>query len=378
MKNQSFTTVIVFCLLLFGFTAASVRKPSAEFSETENRFLAQRPTVRAESVINGSFQSDYEEYLNDQFPFRNGWICLKTSAERLLLKRESKDIYFAEDGYLIEKHTGSFETDTARRNIAALAEFVQHYAEQFEEPHLSVLVIPNAVDILQDKLPPFASPGGGNDYLKELAKTLPENVWFDAGRILQAHAEEALYYRTDHHWKTLAAFYVYRAWADRQGYTPPKLTDYEICTVTDSFEGTVQAKLGISTREDTIELFLPKTETSYTVYNSVLKETKDSLYDCSALDSRDKYAVFFGGNQPFLRICTESGSGRRILVIKDSYANCFLPFMLEEFQEIDVVDLRYTSQRLSELIAENKYTDLLLLYNASGFAEDMSITKLTN
>lgn len=376
-KRQSHVTVFIFCLLIYGFTVATMLKSSDEFSETENRVLAQMPNVNAENILNGDFEAAYEEYLTDQFIFKDYWIGLKTSVERLLMKRESKDIYFAGDGYLIEKHTGSFTTQIAQRNAEALAEFVRQYEGQFGEGNISVMIVPNAVDILQDKLPPFAV-SGGSDYQRQITEVLPEEVWFDTARILKMHDEEELYYRTDHHWKTLAAFYVYQAWAEEQGYAVPELEDYVIETVTDSFEGTVQSKLGIKTVGDTIELFLPKEEIAYTVYKAGSEETGHSIYDYSALNGKDKYAVYFGGNESFMQISTEADNGRRILVIKDSYANCFIPFMLGEFQEITVVDLRYTNQSLSKLIAEGEYTDILILYNASGFAEDMSISKLTN
>lgn len=375
---QPCVTVIVFCLLIFGFTAATILSPPMEFSETENRVLAEMPEVKIDAILSGDFEADYEEYLTDQFVMRNQWISLKTSVERLLLKRESKDIYFAKDDYLIEKHTGSYETQMAQRNIVALTEFVQQYEEPFGESHISVLIVPNAVDILPDKLPPFAESGGGNEYLEQISEILPEGIWFDGASVLREHTDEEIYYRTDHHWKTLAAFYVYQAWAEKQGYTVPELTDYEIQTVTDCFEGTIQSKLGIGTAGDTIELFFPLTEPAYTVYRESTEITENSLYDYAALDTKDKYAVFLGGNEPFLRIRTAAPNERKILVIKDSYANCFIPFMLGEFQEIDVLDLRYTNQRLSGILAEGGYTDILILYNASGFAEDISISKLTN
>lgn len=375
---QPYVTIIVFCLLIFGFTAATILSPSMGFSETENRVLAEMPEVKIDTILSGDFEADYEEYLTDQFVMRNQWISLKTSVERLLLKRESKDIYFAKDDYLIEKHTGSYETQMAQRNIVALTEFAQQYEEQFGQSHLSILIVPNAVDILSDKLPPFAESGGGNEYLEQISEILPEGIWFDGASVLREHMDEEIYYRTDHHWKTLAAFYVYQAWAERQGYIVPELTDYEIQTVTDCFEGTIQSKLGIETASDTIELFFPLTEPAYTVYRESTEITENSLYNYAALDTKDKYAVFLGGNEAFLRIRTAAPNERKILVIKDSYANCFIPFMLGEFQEIDVLDLRYTNQRLSGILAEGGYTDILILYNASGFAEDMSISKLTN
>ena len=384
---QSYITIFVFCMIIFGFAVALIINPPTEFSETENRVLTGMPELSMDTILSGDFEEDYEEYLTDQFVLRDRWIALKTSVERLLLKRESKDIYFAEDDYLIEKHTGIFTTQMAERNISTLEKFAEMYEGQFGAEHISVMIVPNAVDILQDKLPPFADFGGGNEYLERIAEGLPEGIWFDSISVLREHANEEIYYRTDHHWRTLAAFYVYQAWAGKQGYTVPGITDYEIRAVTDSFEGTVQSKLGLRTAGDTIELFYPVTQPPYTVYHEAasIKEEpsmegessgESGLYDYTALETKDKYAVYFGGNEPFLQIRTEAEDGRKILVIKDSYANCFIPFMLGEFQEIDVLDLRYTNQKISEMIAEGGYTDILVLYNAAGFAEDMSISKL--
>lgn len=374
-RTQSCITAVLFCVLLFGFTIVTLMQPAAEFSETENRVLAQRPDISLVTVLRGEFEADYEEYLTDQFVLRDRWIGLKTSVERLLLKRESKDIYFADDGYLIEKHTGVFTSDTAQHNITALAEFVRQYQPQFGAEHLSVMIVPNAVDILREKLPPFAAPYDEEDYLAQIADALPEGVWLDTAQVLRAHHKEKLYYRTDHHWKTLAAFYAYQEWARTQGHAVPELADYDIKTVTDSFQGTIQSKLGIQTEGDAIEVFLPKEAVSYTVRRGDIEET--SLYDVSALDTKDKYAVYFGGNQGFIQIRTEADSERKILVIKDSYANCFIPFMLEEFQEIDILDLRYDRQKVSQRITSGGYTDLLVLYNAAGFAEDTGIVNLS-
>lgn len=377
-RRQSYVTLFVFCLLIFGFTAATSIKSPTKYSETENRILTQMPEVNLEAISRGEFETDYEEYLTDQFVFRDQWIGLKTAVERLLLKQESKDIYFAKDGYLIEKHTGSFSTQLAQRNIAALTTFVRQYGAQLGAGHISVLIAPNAVDMLQDKLPPFAAPGDGNNYLEQIKASLPEDTWLDSASVLREHTQEEIYYRTDHHWKTLGAFYVYQAWASEQGYHVPELADYKIKVVTDSFEGTIQSQLGIQTAGDTIELFFPDNAPTYTAYRESTGATEYSIYNYDALETKDKYAVFFGGNESFLKIRTDAENGRRILVIKDSYANCFIPFMLREFQQVDVLDLRYTNQKLSELVPTGEYTDILLLYNVSGFAEDLSISKLLN
>lgn len=375
-KRQSWNIITLFCILIFGFTAATLIKPDTEYSESENRTLAKMPELKAETVLNGEFEADYETYLTDQFVARDAWIGLKTGVERAMLKRESKDIYFADDGYLIEKHTGAFTSDTAELNVRVLGEFAKMYREQFQD-RMTVMVVPNAVDILADKLPPFASPYDEEKYLGSIQKALPEGVWFDTSSVLRAHADEELYYRTDHHWKTLAAFYVYQEWAAQQGFAPVQSSDYDIETVTSDFEGTIQSKLGIDAQKDSIELYKQKEDIFYTVQIGDSEEVGYSVYDRTALETKSKYDIFFGGNHALVKIKTRAGTGRRILVIKDSYAHCFVPFLLEEFDEIDMLDIRYYNQKVSELIAAGNYTDLLFLYNASGFAEDTGISRLT-
>ncbi len=375
-KIQAWSSIVLFIILIFGISIVTLLHKDTEYSETENRTLAQMPQVHLSSVLDGSFESDYEDYLTDQFILRDEWIALKTNVERFTLHTEINDVFFAEDDYLIEGHTGTFTTELAASNLSVLAQFCRKYLPQFGEEHMTIMIVPNAVDILRDKLPAFASPYDEEIYLENIKEALPDGIWFDVRAVLQKHQEEDLFYRTDHHWKTLAAFYVYQAWAGEEGFPVPEESSYEIETVTDSFEGTVQAKLGIHTVMDTIERYLDPAAPAYTVEKDDNGEILDTLYDEDALDTKSKYDYFFGGNNALTRIETEAGTGRRILVIKDSYAHCFVPFLLSEFDEIDALDIRYYNQLVSDLIENGEYTDLLFLYNASGFAEDTSLRRL--
>ncbi|MCC8104354.1 MAG: hypothetical protein LIP11_19580 [Clostridiales bacterium] len=380
-KTQSWNIITLFAILIFGFAIATIIAPDTEYSETENRTLAQMPDFSLEALLDGSFASDYEDYLTDQFVLRDNWIALKTNTEQALGRTQSNDIYFADDDYLIEAHTDTFTAEQAATNIQLLAQFVEKYAGQFTDGHMTVMIVPNAVDILRDKLPAFASPYDEGEYLEELQVAVEtaagrENLWFDARSVLQEHRDEEIYYRTDHHWKTLGAFYVYQAWAEAQGYTVPTADSWQIETVTEEFEGTIQSKLGIHTVTDSIELYLDPEDPYYTVEKDGSGEISYSLYDYSALATKSKYDIFFGGNNALTQITTRAGTGRKILVIKDSYAHCFVPFLLSEFDEIDVLDIRYYNQELSVLISEGGYTDVLFLYNASGFAEDASLARL--
>lgn len=376
-KKQNWTIIGFFLLLVFGFTIVNLLKPDTKFSEEENRELAQMPQINLDDVLSGKFSGDYETYLTDQFVLRNYWIGVKTQTERLIGKQEVNDIYFADDDYLIEKHDGTFSANQALGNITYLASFLQTQQEALGKDHVKALIVPNALQILEEKLPPFAKKGEEKEYLQKIAAALPQGSFVDVESVLEAHKEEYLYYRTDHHWTTLGAWYAYEAWAQDAGFSYTPREKYKREVLSDEFFGTVEAKVNTEVPGDTIEAWIPVEETAYTVtFNRDAASATDSLYDRSYLETRDKYAVFFGGNQPLAEIRTQADSGRKLLVIKDSYANCFVPFAVQDFAEVVMVDMRYFNERLSEYIAEHEFTDILFLYNASGFAEDTSLAKL--
>ncbi|MGI6017917.1 MAG: DHHW family protein [Marvinbryantia sp.] len=376
-KQQNLCIIGMFLAMVFGFTAVSLLKPDTDFSEKENRMLAKMPELTVKDVLNGTFSREYETYLTDQFFLRDEWIGVKTDVERLMLKQEINDIYFAKDGYLIEKHSGSFDSPTALQNISTLAEFLEVQQAAFGADHVKAMIVPNAVEILKEKLPPFAKNTQEEEFLVRVQEGLPEDSFIDAGNILTAHTNEQLYYRTDHHWTTAAARHVYKVWAEKIGLSIVPDEGYTQEILTDEFYGTIEAKVNTKVQADTLTAWKPLKPVPYTVIlNRDETNVKESLYDLSYLDTRDKYAVYFGGNQPLIEIDTEAESNRRLLVIKDSYAHCFVPFAVQDFAAVTMIDLRYFNESLSEYMHANEFTDVLVLYNASGFAEDTSIGKL--
>lgn len=375
--RQSVNIAAVFLLLIFGFAIATVLKPSNERSETENRLLEQKPVLTWNALISGKFSEDYEAYLSDQFVVRDGWISLKTAFERAALRQEAEDVYFARDNYLIEKHTGVFTAETAERNIQTLAAFFTNLSKSMDPVHLTAMVVPNAVDILRDKLPPFADPYDEEIYLQKIAGALPEGVWFDSSSVLRQHSGEEIYYRTDHHWKTLSAYYTFEAWAGEKGLAGDSAFSFRPVTVTDSFEGTIASRLGIVGRADSIERFDPEIPFDYYLIYNQSDDIRNTVYQDSFLERKDKYAYFYGGNFGLIQAkMPEHETGRNLLVIKDSYAHCFVPFTYALFDQVDMLDTRYYNASISALIGQENYTDILFLFNAAGFAEETSLARL--
>ena len=220
----------LFLLLVFGCTAASLFAPKREFSDKEIRVLAQLPKPEIADILDGIFSKEYETYLADQFFGRDGWIGVKTMAERLEGKSEINDIFFADDGYLIEKHSGVFETDTAQRNIGFLADFLAYWSGRIGSSHVKAMIVPNAVEILKEKLPPFAECPEEAEYLERIRNALPADTFEDVAGLLWEHRDEELYYRTDHHWKTYAARLAYEQWTQDCGIGILPASGYRIET----------------------------------------------------------------------------------------------------------------------------------------------------
>ena len=377
-QKQSWNIIVLFLVLIFGFSAASALKPQRSFSEKENRSLSMRPGISLQSVLSGEFEQDYEDYLKDQFLWRDQWIALRTRAEKASLKQEVHDVYFAKDHYLIEKHTGVFDTETAQANAELLGTFMWQISEQYGNRHVTAVIVPNAVSVLTDKLPRLASPYPEQLYLRKIRDAVPDECWIDAQSVLSAHQDKEIFYKTDHHWTTLGAFYVFQEWASSRGFGEVRQDTYSATTVTEDFEGTVAAKVGIKVRPDRIVRYNKVNESGCTLVYNQSDDVRSTLYQDTKLDTRNKYDYFLGGNYGLIEITNRSNilTRKRVLIIKDSYAHCFAPFVIQYADEVDLLDLRYYNESVKALLESKDYTDILFLYNAAGFAEDPSLSKL--
>ena len=370
---RSKVTVTIFLLILSGMSVFGFETGDERYSEKENRYLAIKPDLDRGNLLNGKYQEDYETYLADKTIFRNKWIELKTYIKLASLKKDVNGVYFGKDNYLIERQdTDKFETENADKNCKYLEEFVNNYKINTD---ISIMLVPNTSEILKKKLPKYAYNFNETRYINDIYKEIGEDNTVDVNEILKAHKDEYLYYKTDHHWTTLGAYYAFTEYADKTGINIEK---YTTKLVTDKFYGTMSSKANLEIEADKVYIYEPDKEEEVSVRYNNSTELKDSLYEMSALDKKDKYSIFLGGNNPLVQITTNAENDRKVLVIKDSFAHCFIPFMISGFSKIDVVDLRYYNESIRKMIEEGGYTDILVLYNVGNFVEDKNIYKLVN
>lgn len=376
-KLAAWLPIGVFLCLIALLSAWNLLRPTRTFSENENRVLTQFPELSAESVLEGTFSEKYEEYLADQFPMRDSWISLKTRTELLLGKKDINNVFFGKNGWLIDKYKGTLSEERTQANLERLGSFMQFAAEKLGSDHVRAMLVPTASGVLDNRMPAFASDFDQAALLEKAAALCPDDTFLNLLPLLQEHKEEPIYYRTDHHWTTLGAFYGYTAWAESIGLTPYGREDFSEETVADDFYGTTHSKINLPVYPDSIIRYTPRFPAAYHLIFNLGEKESDSLYDESKLEGKDKYSYFLGGNNPIVTITSSTGEkGRRLLIIKDSYSHCFAPFAVNHFEETTLIDLRYFNLGVQTFLEQEDFTDVLVLYSTANFADDRNLNTL--
>ena len=244
----------IFIILLFLVMIINMIVPDREESELENRALEQRPRFNLTTILSGDFMEQWEKYLSDQFAGRDTWRSLKVSLDRLGGARKENDIYIGKDGQLMEDievpDDGRLEA-----NLTAIRDF----AETYEDIPVTMMLVPDAACILNDSLPAFARVEDQRQMFSMAERKLGDTVnWVDTVSILNNHKSEKLYYKTDHHWTTQGAFYVFQDAAETLGIEGDVSDDFVSYTVTDSFNGVLAASSGVGLDEmEQIDIYAP-------------------------------------------------------------------------------------------------------------------------
>ena len=368
-QRQVLTALLLCAVFLLPILSLAARDRS--YSEAENRSLAQRPQLTFDAVRTGSFFSSFSDYLADQLWGRDGWITLDTFGQRLLGRKEVNNVFLGSDGYLF----AAPEIPDAERSAAKLAA-VNGFASQHPELSVSLMLVPDSAAVLTEKLPTNAPLRDQAADIEAVRQSLsPDLRFLDVLPALRQHADEEIYYHTDHHWTSLGAWYAFGAFSDvfTGGIAIPA---YDVLTVSDDFEGTLSSRSGVHGSRDHIEVYLPQNGPDYYVYYPDSQTKVTSMFRSEALDGKDKYTVFFGGNHPITEIWSAAGTGRDLLVFKDSYANAFIQFLTPYYDSIILIDPRYYYGDLSTVMSSYNISDVLFLYSADTWQTDTTLTDL--
>lgn len=361
---------VFFCLILAGGILVFCLPPK-EYSENENRYLAKLPVISVEGVLHGEVQEKLEDSMCDQFIWRDGWLSFATYVESLTGRSCINQVYLGKDSYFFEK---VLDSDLSQKKYETNLKMIHAFAQQ-ENMDCTLLLVPSPATVLQDKLPNRAVMYDSNS-LEKLGEQYFSDQWLNITEDLQkVSKDEQVYFRTDHHWTLRGAYEAYCAYTEHIGGSVSSYESFLPEAVDDKFLGTIYSKL------------LPKNVKADTIYvakevpdNSIVTcdgEKTDGMYEWDKLDTKDKYAVFFGGNYGIVEIENPQAKNEETLfVFKDSFANSMIPFLVGDYQKIIMIDLRYYTQSVSQLVKQYDKKSMLVLYEMSNFAKDDYQSKL--
>lgn len=375
MKRRNIITVVIFLILLFSLTLFNLFTPDREFSENENRVLATFPNFSLGALAQGKFTDGFEKYITDQFVQRDLFVSIKTGTDLVAGKKDNGKVYFGKDGYLFQKND-KWTKEMLEKNMAAVTMFTESLKKLGSNADVKTLLVPSSGQILKDKLPDFLTLPNEDEVFDYANKTLASGSLIDIRPTFLKDTAEQLYYRTDHHWTTDGAYLAYTEWAKATGLTPYTKSDFMIQTVSDSFLGTSYSKAVVPMAPDSIVNYLPNFPFSVSVKLNDVDGVFSSLYFEKALETKDKYVYFLDGNHGFTTIDTSVKNGKSVLIIKDSFANSFVPFLALHYEHVYMVDLRYSKDDIAKFTAENKVDDVLFLYGIDTFTTDLNLAKL--
>lgn len=348
--------VIFFIVFIFGILIASTISKDKQFSDYENRSLQMFPEISKEAIFEGDFQNNFDTYTSDQLIFKNYFVKAKNYLDISQLKLEVNGVYRAKDNFYIERHSkDDYDLELLNKNIDFLLNFKNKY-------NAEIYLVPTANQILQDKLT-FNNDFDYNNYMSKI-----ENINY-VDNILNSYEgnKDDLFYKTDHHWTTIGAYELYKNIVENPIELNLELID-------DSFYGTINNKLNITMEPD--KIYKQSSSTNFKInYDMMPKE--GNMYEEKHLKTKDKYSYFLDSNHGHISIINEDiASNEKVLIIKDSYANCFVPFMAESYKQVDVIDLRYFNMPMSQYLTMFNYDRIIVLYNKDGFATSEYIFNL--
>lgn len=314
------------------------------------------------NIFNDSFINDVENYIKDQYVFRDASLKIKSTINKILQKKISNGVYVLNDRYIEKEPTLDYDYIAFRTNDL-LNEFNDIKTE------VDFVLLPNAYNINHDKLPLYSEKSYQKDVFTLLDNTYSSSLvkFLNLSQKIEDLYEKGIdiYYRTDHHMTSEAVYNIKDDIFLSLGINDDR--QYNKVKVCDSFQGSLMSKSGIFTDiVDDIYLYLDTKPLRYVVTDFQNNKKTASIYDFDKINSYDPYLVFVGSNGKLINIKTENYYKKRLLVIKDSYANCFIPYLIPYFSNIDIVDPRYV-ENIKDIVDYDEYDNILVFYNMNTY-----------
>ncbi|MCR1950058.1 DHHW family protein [Clostridium sp. DSM 100503] len=369
-KIVKYPISIFVLMIIIIITILDIFNRDKDFSNFENRSLAQKPVFYFDDFLKGRFTKDYERYINDQFVFRDKWIDLKSRSEFLLGKIENNNIIYGENNFLFEKYQ-KIDEKSLTKNI----EFLLSFINKTPKDKVNFMIIPSSYTIYKDYLPYGVELVDQETYIKDIYNYLNNYNNINIISImdsLKENKDKYIYYKTDHHWTSFGAYLAYSEFVKNNNLTLVDMSHFNKNEV-DNFYGTYFSKSKNFNAESDVITYYDLPNLSVSIDGVPV----DNINDDSRWSSSDKYSAFLRGNNGLTIIQNNDiYNNNKILVLKDSFANSFIQYLVNNYKEVYVVDLRSFIGSFNEFFESNKFDDILIMYNFINLVEDVNISKI--
>ncbi|MFI3283756.1 MAG: DHHW family protein [Erysipelotrichaceae bacterium] len=355
--------IVLFVGFIFVVSIANVFNEQISFSNNENRYLSQFPSFTWDSFLEGKYTKKFEDFIQDQFVERDFWIVVKAVTSQAFLKLENNEVYLAKDENLIDQFI-LYDEEQLIKNIG--------YINRFEHP-VSLMIVPSAASVNASLLQPYSYNTNEDELLALIESSLFDHVsYVDVASALKN--TENSYFRTDHHWNYYGSYLGYQAFVESIGLEAIS-QDYEV--VSDGFKGSLLSKSGLFYyKPDEIMTYSPLDEVNVTITFED-GSSYDTLFFEENLLIKDEYTYYLDGNHALVEIVNHDiDNDETLLVVKDSFAHIMVPYLVNHYKTIIMVDLRYNKMSISDMIGQREVDETLILYSLDNFTSDKNIVFL--
>lgn len=410
--------------------------PRSTFSERERRDLAHFPEFETATLTDGSYTRDISHWYSDSEPFRDGFLTVSENFDHYKGISISTDggeqITYVSGGGSIEDpgllalppddtdaDADTDTADTADQNMSAPKTSTDTIGAEYSKSNSGVMLVgkepnvrammcfgctaafvkqfTNAVNTYHETFPDvniwvMPIPLSIEFYCPEEAKKLnwPQKPCFDAVQknladgvhyvdiysVMEAHKDEAIYLRTDHHWAPLGGFYAAEVFAKQAGLPFPSMEEGYTTKVVHGYVGTMYGyshSLAIKRSPEDFVYYYPNTDfttyvTSYELdedfkISKQHAERKGAYFAHFKDGSSGAYCTFMGSDKQITRVLTSVSNGRRIIILKDSFGNTIPSCLFYSFEQVHVIDYRYFTQNMKDYVAKHQITDIMFANN---------------
>ena len=354
MEKRKYLPGIIFigAIWLALTLAAWFGSPSDE-SDSERRKLAKMPGIKAETILNGSFMTDFESYTLDQFPLRDGFRTLKSMAVFYGLgQKDNNDIYIA-DGY-----AAKLEYPLNEKSIVECADKFTWLYDNYIKGKTDKVYL----SVVPDKGYYLAENNGypAMDY-EALVSALRGKMDYAEYIDVISKLDITDYYKTDTHWKQENLIPIARHFAEKMGFD--FTDDFKVNTADTPFYGVYYGQAALPMPADSIS-WLTSDIIDSAVVTNVETGTVGGVYDLSELEGRDPYEIYLYGASPIVEIENPNAKEEKKLVIfRDSFGSSITPLMIEGYSKITMVDIRYILSSFVGNYVDCTDADVLFLYS---------------